>query len=209
MVIYFQVKNKFVFIGVLSLIAVLYTYTTHDRNKDWKNNKSLYLAGAKATPNNSRAISALGSVKRQEAEQTANPHLKLTYYREALTHYEKSIELFSANSDSYYNIGVIYMNLNQNKKARKSFLKAVQYAPDMIMAHNNIGVIYFNEKNYPEAKKYFENCLRLNPDFSNGVANLGAIYHNLGQLELARQYYMKALELNPNDLSVKNNLKKL
>ena len=204
-----QIKGKNLIPLTILLIGLIYSFKTIDRNKEWETNYTLFEAGVIATPNNSRAISAVGSMNRELAEQSKNQQEQIIYYKKAIKAYRKSVELLETNADSYYNLGVIYMNTNQNELAKASFKKAIEVQPDNIKSLNNLGVIYFREQNLNEALIIFEQTLKLNPNFQSAYANLGAVYHNLGDLVKAKQYYSKALELNTNDQNTRTNFNKL
>ena len=194
---------------VLLLVGISYSFKTIDRNKDWKSNSSLFIAGAEATPNNTRALSALGTVYRELGEQSTNQQQQQNYYLLAIENYQKSIDLYDENRDSHYNLGVIYLNTNQIEKAKEKFEITLKLDENNVNALNNLGVIYFRNQQYKIALEYFNRCLAINPDFQNANANLGAVYHNLGEYAKARKYYRIALELNPADQSSRSNLSKL
>ncbi|KAA3644335.1 MAG: tetratricopeptide repeat protein [Bacteroidetes bacterium] len=194
---------------VLSIIGLLYIVKTIDRNKDWKNNETLFQAGFEASPNNSRAVAAYASIFRAEAESNLNPQIKQSNFKEAIIWYKKSIDLYEDVADTWYNLGVCYNGLNQTEKAKNAYIKTLELENRHINAQNNLGVIYFQQKNYNEALKHFENCLKINNQFQNAYANLGAVYHNLGDLEKAKKYYQEALRLNPNDQNTFRNMQQL
>ncbi len=198
-----------VLIAVVAGISILYTFKTIDRNKDWESNETLFIAGAKATPNNSRGISALATVYRERGEQSQSQTEQIKNYNLAIQYYRQSILLYAENSSAYYNLGVVYMGLNQMEQAKTAFESSLIYEQNNINALNNLGVIAFRRRDYAKAEEVFLNCLKLNRNFQNAHANLGAVYHNLGELEKAKQYYSKALQLNPNDLNTKSNYEKL
>ncbi|MBL4707601.1 MAG: tetratricopeptide repeat protein [Flavobacteriales bacterium] len=204
-----QANNKNILVVFLLVVSSLYAFKTIDRNKDWANNYSLFISGEVVTPNNSRAVGAVGSMYRELAEQSKSQQEQFKNYKKSIQYYQKSVNLLPSNSDSYYNLGVVYMATQQFLLAEQSFNSAIQSSPNMAGAYNNLGVIYFDKKNYETAKEYFTKCLESDPNFQNAIANLGAVYHNTGQLELARQFYIKALKLNPNDVNSRNNLNNL
>lgn len=201
--------KKGILAGLVISISFLYAIKTFDRNKDWESNEKLFLAGAEATPNNSRAISALATVYRERGEQSKSQADQIENYNKAVQYYLESIALFSKNSSSYYNLGVVYMGLNQIDEATNAFEASLSIEPNNLNASNNLGVIFFRQRDYVKAQEMFLRCLKLSPNFQSAHANLGAVYHNLGELQKAKQYYSTALRLNPNDINTKNNYEKL
>ncbi len=205
-----KLKNPARIIGItIILISIPYTLKTIDRNKEWESNFSLFESGVSATPNNSRAVSALASVYRNRAEEAQNQQEVSLNYEKAKVGYKKSVTLYPENTDSWYNLGVVQMNIGEKNEAKNSFLQSIELDPYHISARNNLGVIYFETKNYEAAKRQFRNCLKIDKSYQSAFANLGAVYHNLGEYKKAKENYLKALELNPNDQSSLSNLNKL
>jgi len=50
--------------------------------------------------------------------------MNLQKYDQALTYYQKAIELNPNDADVYANLGFIYLSLSQRQKALENFLKA-------------------------------------------------------------------------------------
>jgi hypothetical protein len=203
------VKRQLISQIFFSLLLIGYAIKTYSRNFDWESNYTLFHAGAEATPENSRAISALGTIYREEGENSVNPQVKISSFEKAVKAYKRSVELYEENTDAWYNLGVTYMNMNDQEGARQAFEKTLELHPNHLNALNNLGVIHFKNRNYIEAEKLFQASLRVNLNFQNGYANLGAVYHNLGQYDKARRYYTKALQLNPADQSTRANMQQL
>lgn len=203
-------KHQVQTIGAVTLlIGIMYTIKTIDRNQEWETNFDLFESGVKATPNNSRAVSALASAYRTRAESAKNQKNATQNYQRAKEGYKKSVALYPENTDSWYNLGVVLMNTNEKEKAKIAFQKAIKQDPFHIRARNNLGVIYFQSNNFQAAAEQFRNCLKIDKNFQSAYANLGAVYHNLGDYEKARSNYTKAIQLNPNDQPSKGNLNKL
>lgn len=196
-------------IAVIALILMAFAVKTFDRNKDWENNESLFRSGVEATPNNSRAVSALASVYRERGETATNPKDQQKQLIQARDLYLESIKLFPDNTDALYNLGVCYTNLSNRQKARMAYERVLELSPNHVRALNNMGVIYFQRSEFDRAAELFLKALEVSPNFQSAHANLGAVYHNKGERQKAQQYYQRALELNPGDVNTRNNLQKL
>ncbi|MAY84422.1 MAG: hypothetical protein CMP59_09850 [Flavobacteriales bacterium] len=204
---WFAKKRKYALpIAILIPILALYGFKTYDRNQDWESNEKLFIAGYEAIPNNSRAVSALASVYRNRGEMAQNEETQIKNLERSLELYLESIKLYTGNTDAFYNLGVVYMNLNKRDKARLAYEQVLNLNPNHTKALNNIGVIYFQQADYTTAESLFLRALNVEPDFQNAHANLGAVYHNTGDLQKARSYYERALQLNPADQNTRNNL---
>lgn len=217
--------GKNVLLGGVGIIVVLFSLKTFERNKDWKDNFSLFTAGVEATPNSSRAESALGSAYRElaesnpdqekrigiiqkERERNLTPEERMELFKKAITYYKKAIEILPDNTEALYNAGVSYYNMGDRDNALKMYEQALKVTPEYTNAANNTGVIYFERKDYENAKKYFLEALKYDPNNSDALGNLGAINHNQGNMKEAVEYYKRSLTINPANQNVQSNLAK-
>ncbi len=200
--------GKNILIGGTLIILVLFSFKTFTRNKDWKDNYSLFLSGVEATPNSSRVQSSLGASYREMAEKEPDAAKRGTLYAQAIGQYKKAIEILPDNTEALYNLGVCYYATGDKENALKVYEQALKATPEYTNAANNAGVIYFERKEYEKAENYFQQALKYDPGNSDALGNLGAINHNLGKLKEAIDYYKKALSLNPANQNVKGNLEK-
>ena len=69
--------------------------------------------------------------------------------------------------EAYNNIGLIYMENNQNDKALDAFAKALQLNPTNADTHLNMAIALTNAKQYKLAIIEFKNYLKLAPDATN------------------------------------------
>jgi len=204
---WFSRKRKYgIPLVIIIPILALYGFKTYDRNLDWKSNEALFKAGYETVPNNSRVVSAMASVYRTKGEQAQDEVNKMRYLEKARDLYLESIKLFNGNTDAFYNLGVVYMNLSKPTKARMAYEQVLDLNPTHVKALNNLGVIYFQQSNYSKAESLFLKALGKDASFQNAHANLGAVYHNTGEFEKAKRYYQSALRLNPADQNTRRNL---
>lgn len=204
--VYRQGKN--IFLCSMGIILILFSIKTVDRNRDWKNNFALFEAGAAASPNSSRAVSALGSAYRDSAEKQRNPKIRMELFQKAIPYYQRAIEILPENTEALYNAGVTYYGVGDRENALKMYVQALKVSPDYTNAANNAGVIYFERGEYENAKKYFEQALQYQPNNSDALGNIGAINHNQKNYEEAIKYYNRALAVNPMNQNVRENLEK-
>ena len=58
---------------------------------------------------------------------------------------EKALKKFNTNSDLYYNIGVVYYNLDYKETAEEYFLKGLELSPNDYLLNKAIGSILFDK----------------------------------------------------------------
>ncbi|MFH1319892.1 MAG: tetratricopeptide repeat protein [Bacteroidota bacterium] len=202
-------KNRSKLITIIIVITALFSIKTIDRNKDWKDNFSLFSADINSCPNSARNHFALASAYRVDGERERNAVKRNSLLTKAVEGFKKSVEIYPEFTAAWYNMGVTYYANQQEDKALFAYQKAIEADPGYQQALNNMGVIYFNRKNYDIALKHFLAAVQSNPDYGDPYANIGAVYHNTGKHEQAIENYEKALQYNPNNRNVNNNLAKL
>ena len=192
----------------IGVLVILFSFKTVDRNKDWKDNVSLFASGVEATPNSSRAQSAFGSSYREMGEKEPDPGKRVEFFKKAIVYYQKAIEILPENTEALYNAGVCYYGMGDKENALKVYEQALNVTPEYTNAANNAGVIYFERKEYENAKKYFLQAVKYDPNNSDALGNLGAIHHNQGNMKEAVEFYKSSLAVNPNNQNVRANLAK-
>ncbi len=110
-------------------------------------------------------------------------------------------------SSSLNNLGVMYDNLGDIKKALDYYHKSLKIYEELkdkqgvAVTLNNIGFLYGNQGDLPKSLDYFQRSLKLNEEIKdeNGIAqclnNIGTTYHDTRQTKIALTYYFRSLKL--------------
>lgn len=91
---------------------------------------------------------------------------------------------------SFYE-GLAYLNMEENKEAQSSFLKAYQIHPNNIHVVNNVANIYQINGDLNSAIKYYEQALTIAPKYLDGILNLASAYFNNHQIITAHEILIK------------------
>jgi tetratricopeptide (TPR) repeat protein len=124
----------------------------------------------------------------------------------AISYLNKAVELKPDDFDSFFSLGLAFINKNEPEEAKKNFQRALQINPDLVDAKLWLATIYQKQKQYTEAVKYLEEALILKPDSVPVFDNIASIYFEQGKLNQAVDYWTKALELKPNNIKFLNAL---
>jgi tetratricopeptide (TPR) repeat protein len=116
---------------------------------------------------------------------------------EAITHYEKSLEINSNDADAHYNLGIALVQKGRLDEAIAQYQKALEIKPNFADAHNNLGNAFFQKGQVDEAIAQYQKALDINPNFADVHSSLGGALAQKGQVEEAIAEYQKALEINP------------
>lgn len=90
---------------------------------------------------------------------------RITRYNDAITAFEKALEYGGdTNSDTFNEMAICYLEMNDLSKAKSSLMKALAIDPESTKIISNLGYLALKEGNVSEAQKYFATVLEIDPD---------------------------------------------
>ncbi|HEV8130995.1 MAG TPA: tetratricopeptide repeat protein [Acidobacteriota bacterium] len=119
-------------------------------------------------------------------------------YQEAIHSYETSIRLDGSLPHAYVNLGNVYYNMGQTRRAEELYRQALQRDQDHPQAHYNLGNVLEEHGSMQEAIYHWKRAFELDPKFPDPLFNLGLIYQKMNMRKEARVYWKKYLQLDPN-----------
>ncbi|PWT81525.1 MAG: hypothetical protein C5B58_09755 [Acidobacteria bacterium] len=125
---------------------------------------------------------------------------------DAITHYEKALEVYPNHIQARSNLGVALFQNGRVDDAAAQLQKAVEINPKYPEAHNNLGNALVQKGQLDEAIIEFEKAVEINPNYAQAHGNLGNALIQKGQLDDAVVHYQAALEINPEYAEAHNNL---
>jgi type IV pilus assembly protein PilF len=117
----------------------------------------------------------------------------------ALDEVRRAIQSDSGYGPAYNVLGLIYMELAEDKLAEENFRKATDLDRTDSEAHNNFGWFLCTRGRYDEGLNQFSDALR-NPLYAKpeqAMTNAALCNEKKGDLKQAEVYYNKALKLQP------------
>lgn len=131
--------------------------------------------------------------------------------REALDVYQQAVALSPNNVYALINLGVIQVNMGNNKDALTRFFKALEIVKekygenhaDVAICYNSIGRVYYILLDYKKAFKFYQRALKIQSKvldendhhLADSYINNGNIYRTLGDDQKALEFYQKALKI--------------
>jgi tetratricopeptide (TPR) repeat protein len=194
------------YIALLSIVLILFSFKTINRNKDWRDSVTLFESGISTSPNSARVHFAYANDFREKTESATDMYQKIEFGKSAIEAFQKGLAIYDKDERIFYNMGVVYYNMNDTTNAFSCYQKALQMNANYPEALNNLGVIYFNKKDLLKARELFEKSVKNNKNYADAYANLGACLHNSGEVKSAIPNYLRSIEINPDNISVKRNL---
>ncbi len=120
-------------------------------------------------------------------------------YEEAISSYEKSLELNPDNHEAWINRGDSLNYLGRYEEAVASYDTALLLKPNVFEAWNNRGKSLNNLGCHEEALVSYDKALDFNSDYYEAWYNRGKLLDELGEYEKAVSSYNHALVIEPDD----------
>jgi Flp pilus assembly protein TadD len=179
-------------------IILFYSFRTIERNKDWKDNLTLFSRDVIKMPNNSRAHSFYANelIRTTEVSEL-DSNVKKNYYLEGIKEFKTSIAIYPKQSAEVFEaMGTAYLKLNKFDSAEYYYKKGIKLDPTLI---KNLGDLYFAKCDYNKAIYFYLKQVKISPNNYMTWLNLGLSYGTLKKYDLALENFLKADQLKPND----------
>jgi tetratricopeptide (TPR) repeat protein len=152
------------------LLGDAYTQT-----KDYTKAEAAYRKAAELDPSELSHLRGLGQTLLSEEK-----------YKEALSVYQKLVDVMPDDADNYLRLAQIYRELHQLDKAEDSLMKAKQYAPGSLDVLYNEAIIYESQGRYEDAIRVLTDALTRVKSQSTVLPSrrrtLAVLFQQLGQL---------------------------
>jgi len=133
-----RLNNRFTLV-LFSAVALYFSVRTVVRNADWKNNITIYEAGASVVPNSVKVQFNLGTAYLTEGNRSTNPVIRSNWYQKALTSFDKARSIYPNYANIYENEAYVLGELSKLQAdtiERKRFLergnRSLAYAIDSL-----------------------------------------------------------------------------
>ncbi len=122
---------------------------------------------------------------------------------------QKAVELFKKyaaavpeeSGETYYQIGLIYMDLNKPKDALEYFRNSIKKAPSLVPARYALAHLYEVQNDTTSALGAYLDAEALDPKNAALAARVGEIYISGGKEAEAETYFAKTLQIDKNNAS--------
>jgi tetratricopeptide (TPR) repeat protein len=166
---------------LLDLLGDAYTQT-----KDLPKAEDAYRKATELDPSELSHLRGLGQTLMAEEK-----------YADALTVYQKLIDLMPDEGDNYLRIAQIYRELHQLDRAEESLLKARQYEPGSLEVMYNEAMLYQAQGRYDDAIRVLSDAVTgvkgQSPVLPSRRRSLAILYQQLGQAYQQKQNYAAAI----------------
>lgn len=127
--------------------------------------------------------------------------------KQAITHYERTIELGLETAEMYQNLGMAYMQNRDEENALKQFHRALEIDANLPETLTMLGTLYAAKNRFDEADTHYKQAITLAPKGAAAYHGLAYLYGQHNQnLEKAVKLARHAIELSPNSAPYYNTL---
>ncbi len=202
------------------LLVVVFSVSTFQRNKVWKDDISLYSNVLKNNPNVLEALNNRGNAynlagKHQLAiadfnrgieiqpkyksfyNNRAQAYFKLDSFELAIKDLDKALSLDPGYLDAYLNKGQVLSSMEEYAWAVRVYSKAIEIAPFRALLYLSRANAYLELELREEALADFQKAREVHPGSYKAYYELGRWYRQNMDLEQAMANLLKARELNP------------
>ncbi|MBS1619271.1 MAG: tetratricopeptide repeat protein [Bacteroidetes bacterium] len=193
---------QYLFLSVL----LLYTGLTLARNTDWKDDLTLFRRDIRHVPESAQAHNLLAVHLMQHAGEESDAAEKLNIEREALGHFMAARAIYPKFFNVTYDIGRVYMFMNNADSALIYFQLATQIDSVYPDLYKTVGDIYNYKQKYQEAIPYYSRLITLTPQDYYGYGQLSYQYYMLKRYDESIAINQKALNSVPDKVNPRINI---
>lgn len=118
---------------------------------------------------------------------------------EARIYLEELLREDPKNVDLFYNLGMLYTDLGNPKKAIELLLQCIEISPSHVNAHVALGFAYMRAGDLKKAKEFTLKALEIDPNNPFALKNLGGIFGKEGDNLRSVYYLQRSFNINPHD----------
>ncbi len=178
--------GKYFLWSLIIFVLTAYSVRTWIRNRDWKDNFTLFSSAYETNPNGARVNYNLGLEYSERGD-----------LERALFHYEKAVSIIPWNPLYHLNLGEAYAREGETEKAIDEFKRVVRLEPERAGGYINLAVAYVSRGLADQAISSLLIAREIDPDDWRIYFNLGDAYLVRREIGAAADAYEKSLELNP------------
>jgi tetratricopeptide (TPR) repeat protein len=178
----YEKKGRLIIRLAMMVVVFLFAIKTFMRNREWKDNETLYFSDIKTSPNSLRLNQFATEYYYFKAQNEMDDDVKNEYLKKAVDYGEKSLKIDSGNPVAYVELGHANASLHLYRKAADYWIKAYQLNPA-----------------YPDLKKWMDDLSKRLYVEGNGLSDQG-------KTDEAIKCYLKSVELDKNQIEAWYNL---
>ncbi len=197
--------KTFGIIMIVFLILIPYSAKTLIRNRQWQTEYKLYKSDMpylydSFKGNDLYANEIMKSVNRELAKPVNVLKFLEPQVKEAISHWERAIEILPEASSPYRNLGIVYSRVYKNyDTAVYYFNETLKRQPDDPMTYFNLGMTYEGKGDFRTAVSHLQKSLELDSGSINTRSRLANIYYGMGEFKEAIRLNQEIMTMDPDE----------
>jgi protein O-mannosyl-transferase len=187
-----------IFLIVFS-ISFLYSLKIISRNKDWKDDITIFSHDVKTSINSATANYILGNSLFNSVRSTLNKKNQLDTFMLAKHYLKRALEISPDYRTATSYLSYIYIYENKIDSAYLYLKKGLMTAPNDAELNYYYGTTLYRMVKYDEAIYALKKAISLNPKLEGAYFMLAASYLTKGDSNNGLSCYLKIIEINPSN----------
>jgi tetratricopeptide (TPR) repeat protein len=194
-----KIQSKALFEYAFIIIVCLFSVKTIVRNRDWKDNFTLFTHDVKISENSAKGNCTAGGALLEKSLEENDTIKRQEYLARSVKHLNKALEIYPNYVDALLLLGnAIYHNNRNYNRLFKSYEKLFKLAPNYDLAYSNLHTMLVSEKKPEIRKTGYKLILKYKPDDFNANYELGSTYGKmLNKFDSAQIYLSFAVQMRP------------
>jgi Flp pilus assembly protein TadD len=193
-------KRRVILAGAVVVIVGGLVWQAQIQTSYWSSTESLWKHALEVTTDNDVAHYNVAALL-----------LKRGQVDEAISHYEKALNIRSDNRETHYHLSVALLHgslgnaltrKDRLEEALVHYRKAVELRDDFADAHSNLASLLARKGETVEAIAHYEKALAIPPEDAPSHLVLAPLLLQLGRKNEALAHYRRALEIAPDSVEV-------
>jgi Tfp pilus assembly protein PilF len=200
--IWFEQRSRRAAWVVLAVVLLLLVGRTVARNRDWRDNYSLFSADVRAVPKSAKMHAGLGEQYMERGELDA-----------ARSELETAVRIFPDYPQAFGVLAIVVSRQGHDQQALQLFEKELELTPktdhdyDLVRVGLAAQLVKVNQDD--RALAILNEVVRTSPGNSRAWANRAVILYERGEMTAARSDAETALRLDPNNPQAQSTLMQL
>ena len=182
-------------LGVVMILIPIAAFATYRRNDVYRDELTLWLETRANSPRSAIAEGNVGLALFNRGK-----------IEEAVSHYERALQIDPTPPNSHYNLGLTYRALGRSEDALREFAACVRLNPRHYPAYYEAGRLLRNLGRPADAEEQFRLALRQKPDVPQVYQELGLLAMDTGDWAKAKAAFSEAWRLDPASVAAVANL---
>jgi tetratricopeptide (TPR) repeat protein len=119
----------------------------------------------------------------------ASAYLDQKNFKAAAFHLQQSLEIDPDDDATRIDLGNLYLQINEDQKARTQFDSVLKRNPKNVQALNGVATCLFNAKNYKQSEEYLHKALLIKAQDPQTQMNLALVFSEQGRKSEAIEIY--------------------